>query len=208
MNAYQKEITDEDYKDVINDLCPVVEIGCLTFSPGDILYELDNVAFNCDKIDYESTLPYICGNCEAEYDDEAEAEECCKQSHLADLLEQAGYEGTDASIEESLFEYCLVYNEQTEIAIFYRDIDNGQFFSTYITSSEIRDVITSMEETDGFFSFIGETKDEYLLELSAPNPSLVRFIQDIDTYNGWFSAGLCNPCTIDDLIQQFESKEE
>ena len=52
----------------------------LVFDAGRIIRELDETAFNCGMADYEDSLPdvWVCGRCKEEFDDEEEAEECCK----------------------------------------------------------------------------------------------------------------------------------
>jgi len=49
-------MTDNDFIEFINDIEPAVTICGLTFSPGDILKEMDPVAFRCFKSDYESSM--------------------------------------------------------------------------------------------------------------------------------------------------------
>jgi len=49
-------MTDNDFIDFINDIEPAVTICGLTFSPGDILKEMDPVAFRCFKSDFEASM--------------------------------------------------------------------------------------------------------------------------------------------------------
>ena len=49
-------MTDNDFIEFINDIEPAVTICGLTFSPGDILKEMDPVAFRCFKSDYEASM--------------------------------------------------------------------------------------------------------------------------------------------------------
>jgi hypothetical protein len=49
-------MTDNDFIDFINDIEPAITICGITFSPGDILKEMDPVAFRCFKSDYEADM--------------------------------------------------------------------------------------------------------------------------------------------------------
>jgi hypothetical protein len=49
-------MTDNDFIEFINETNPEVTICGLTFSPGDILKEMDPVAFRCMKNDYISNM--------------------------------------------------------------------------------------------------------------------------------------------------------
>jgi len=85
MNAERKEteLDEKEYEDVLNELYGDVEVCGMTYSAGCALRELDPTAFRCGKVDYEDQLDkdnplWLCGECGDEYDDEDEAEECCK----------------------------------------------------------------------------------------------------------------------------------
>ena len=49
-------MTDNDFIDFINDIEPEITICGITFSPGDILKEMDPIAFRCFKSDYEADM--------------------------------------------------------------------------------------------------------------------------------------------------------
>ena len=49
-------MTDNDFIEFINDIEPAITICGLTFSPGDILKEMDPIAFRCFKSDYEGNM--------------------------------------------------------------------------------------------------------------------------------------------------------
>ena len=82
MNAKlkEKELSDKKYEEVLNELYGEVRLGGLTFDAGRIIRELDETAFNCGMADYEDSLPevWLCGKCGDEFDEEEEAEDCCK----------------------------------------------------------------------------------------------------------------------------------
>ena len=85
------EITEAEYNDMITELYGSFKIGDLEFDAGDILEELDPIAFRVGKSDYEAELPvkYECGECKEEYEDRDEAENCCKEtcSECGELFE-------------------------------------------------------------------------------------------------------------------------
>ena len=49
-------MTDNDFIDFINEMEPEITICGITFSPGDILKEMDPIAFRCFKSDYEADM--------------------------------------------------------------------------------------------------------------------------------------------------------
>ena len=67
---------EEYVREMLNEAYPEVKIGCLTFSPADIVEEMDPIAFSCIVAD-ESGDEYVCENCESVYDEASDAEECC-----------------------------------------------------------------------------------------------------------------------------------
>jgi hypothetical protein len=73
-------ITDGEYRDLLDELYGDVEICGMTFSSGYALKELDPIAFDCGKNDYETGTPskWECGACNEEYEEEEDAEACCK----------------------------------------------------------------------------------------------------------------------------------
>lgn len=87
MKAYQKEteLTDEAYADILTECYGEIDVCGMKFDAGRALKALDETAFNCSKNDYESGLDeeapvFVCGVCGEEYtNDEASAEECCKE---------------------------------------------------------------------------------------------------------------------------------
>jgi uncharacterized protein YjaG (DUF416 family) len=81
MNAkeIEFEISDEAYRDLLDEIYGDVTICGMKFSSGRALQELDPIAFNCGKVDYESGEPskWVCEACAEEFDSEHEANECC-----------------------------------------------------------------------------------------------------------------------------------
>ena len=49
-------MTDNDFIEFINEMEPEITICGITFSPGDILKEMDPIAFSCFKSDYEADM--------------------------------------------------------------------------------------------------------------------------------------------------------
>jgi len=49
-------MTDNDFIEFINEMEPEITICGITFSPGDILKEMDPIAFRVFKSDYEADM--------------------------------------------------------------------------------------------------------------------------------------------------------
>ena len=49
-------MTDNDFIDFINEIEPEITICGITFSPGQVLKEMDPIAFGCFKSDYEGNM--------------------------------------------------------------------------------------------------------------------------------------------------------
>jgi hypothetical protein len=77
MNATLKEWTDQEVRDMLDEIYPQVEIGDLTFAASRIVEMLDPTAFRCTTADMADV--WICGECNKEYDEKDDAEECCKE---------------------------------------------------------------------------------------------------------------------------------
>jgi hypothetical protein len=78
MRAELVEIDDRDFENELNDIYGDVEICGLTYGAGTALKEVDPTAFRCAMAD--RTPEYQCGECGQDYDNEEEAEDCCKPS--------------------------------------------------------------------------------------------------------------------------------
>jgi hypothetical protein len=80
MNATEKYYTDEEYIEILNDIYGTVKVCGMTYDAGNLLQEIDPTAFRCGNNDYfDSTPRYECGECQAEFDNQDDAEECCKE---------------------------------------------------------------------------------------------------------------------------------
>lgn len=86
MNAYEKDYTDSEVEDYINEVSENVCIGNLTYHPGMVLRLVDRIAFDC----LSSELParYVCDECGEIYEDDEDKAEACCQPDLADMLEE------------------------------------------------------------------------------------------------------------------------
>ena len=82
MNAYEKELDDKDFCNILNEIYGKVEICGMEFYQGDALSELDPVAFDCMMAN-EPPI-WVCGECESEFENESEAEECCREDNEDD----------------------------------------------------------------------------------------------------------------------------
>lgn len=79
MDVEEIEISDTELVELINDIHDEDVIICGSiFEPGRILRELDPIAFRCMKADLTR---WCCGVCGDVYDEEYDAEQCCKDEY-------------------------------------------------------------------------------------------------------------------------------
>lgn len=62
IDNFEYECSDDEFSDWIDSIYPEVSVGSLTFSPSEIMKELDPIAYRCGKSDYESN--YDLDDCE------------------------------------------------------------------------------------------------------------------------------------------------
>lgn len=83
MNAItvEPELDEDEVIEQLDEIYGEVSICGMTYSSGQALKELDPIAFREAKLDLENNLPnkYECGVCGEQFDDEDDAEECCKE---------------------------------------------------------------------------------------------------------------------------------
>jgi ribosomal protein S27AE len=74
------EMTDEEYQDFLTGVFGEIDVCGFKYDAGYVLKELDPTAFRCGKVDEESEHgdTFKCGECGEIYDDEDDAEACCK----------------------------------------------------------------------------------------------------------------------------------
>lgn len=211
MYAARKILTDREFEDVIDDLYGADTIVCgMEYITSRLLRDCDYDRFTEMKNDYEDqNSPWVCEICNAEYDDQEHADNCCKVDMLCDMLEQLGYEGLDVNLKISLLEYRLVYNESTSHCVLCRndkaldevsDDDSILFDTCYISKSDITEALDTMD--NGFYDYVGSTRDEYKAQCS-----LVRALYDIINYNDLLTPDLEYSMTINDVIHIIESIE-
>ena len=80
MNAKEKEITEEEYEETLDDIYGDIDICGYKYPAGRALREIDPVAFRCGLAD--EPIKWLCGDCEKEHDTEEEAAECCKEEEV------------------------------------------------------------------------------------------------------------------------------
>ena len=77
--------TENDYRDMLVETCEEVRVCGSTFSPADVLEEMDPTAFRCGFADYqEYETVYICDNCGEKHENELNAEFCCDDEEEED----------------------------------------------------------------------------------------------------------------------------
>lgn len=78
MNAKEYEMTDEEYSDLLTEIHGTIDVCGHKHDAGWLLKQIDPIGFRVGKSDHESCNGYQCGECGKQFDDEDEAEECCK----------------------------------------------------------------------------------------------------------------------------------
>jgi hypothetical protein len=76
MNAKLKELDDREYEEMLNLNYGDVTICGMSYASGTALREVDPTAFDVMMADEPEV--WICDECGKEYEDEDEANECCK----------------------------------------------------------------------------------------------------------------------------------
>lgn len=71
---------EDSYCEMLDELWPV-KIGSLEYSASMVLKSVDETAYRCWLIDYADSQDdeWICDECGDTYDNELEAEECCRK---------------------------------------------------------------------------------------------------------------------------------
>lgn len=118
-------------------------------------------------------------------------DEITEQPVLGDKLETAlkdnGYEGVDADLDISLFDYGMLYSEKQETLILhgykdeYYDNDDISFIVMGLDRRTIEEALSDMDE--GFYHTVGISKDEYFHYLDG---NIVNVVYDINHYNSAF----------------------
>jgi len=79
-----EKYTEDDYRDMLNECYGPIKIGYLTFDPAEVLYQLDEIAYNCGFSDYqEYETKYECPICGKQFDNKFDAKWHC-QDELED----------------------------------------------------------------------------------------------------------------------------
>lgn len=75
----EKEITENDFEELLNGSHEPFIIGVLEFEAGRILRKLDPKTFRLAMLEEADSLPdtWICSKCKEEYDTEEKAQGCC-----------------------------------------------------------------------------------------------------------------------------------
>ena len=76
MKVIEIEADEQQVRDLLDECYGDIKVGSLTFSASDIVESCDPTAFRCMVAD--EPIKYQCGECKEIYEDEEEAEDCCK----------------------------------------------------------------------------------------------------------------------------------
>lgn len=129
---------------------------------------------------------------------------------LAEYLDKLGFIGTDISPDVALFEYGILWHPESGTLIqTYPDYvwdemgaEEPEFSVTTVDTDEIEEEIEGMD--DGFFKFIGISKEEYLDDFDS-DWSYVNAISDANSYSGtWTPYGGMN-WSIGDIYENIRS---
>lgn len=98
--------------------------------------------------------------------------------------ENEGYQGIDASLETSLFEYGLIWKEEEiEYRFIYGVQINGEGYSLFDWGCISKDIDIKKEfdwvDWEAFFSFVGENEEDYLKH------SVPLIVSDLLSYYGY-----------------------
>ena len=78
MNAQERDRTEEEHRDFLDEIYGTVQICGMTFDSGRALQLLDPTAFRCSSADMPTE--YVCAECDTNHgEDETLAEDCCKE---------------------------------------------------------------------------------------------------------------------------------
>jgi len=77
VNVTEKEMSEDEYEEYLDNIYGDVNICGYKYPSGGALKELDPIAFRCGLC--EQPIKYECGKCGEIYEEEHEAEDCCKE---------------------------------------------------------------------------------------------------------------------------------
>lgn len=118
--------------------------------------------------------------------------------NVLNRLEKEGYtDRLDVSMEISLFEYGIIRNPKTDKVIYYIP-EIKKYDWTTITLEEVKEVLETA--TNGFYSFIGSTKETELNQLD--NNYLTNIIHSLNSYSGAFNDSCTWDCNLMELLER------
>ncbi len=114
---------------------------------------------------------------------------------LLEKIENGDYDEyedrVDVTIEISLIEYGVIRNPEDNDTLFYKgnpepnDDDRIQLYRCDVSLDDVKEYLED-HATDGFFSFIGSSRNRELDNLD--NDNLAPTIQSINMYDGYFNS--------------------
>lgn len=136
-------------------------------------------------------------------------------TQIAEDLKKAGFtDGTDVSPEIALFEYGMLRNPATDETIMASgDVQSGEVAFTLddkkfdIVHISLDDVKVALEEAaEGFFKFIGSTKEEELKNLSKDYVS--GTVHSLNMYNGYWDQSAEYNLSLNEIKNRFLGKKK
>ena len=86
MDSYQKEITEEEFEEILNSKYGEVEICGEFFDSGTALKNLGDGSFDNLLSDERDSQKWVCGICSSEHGYEEYADDCC--AYMCPVCEQ------------------------------------------------------------------------------------------------------------------------
>lgn len=131
-----------------------------------------------------------------------------KEERLIELLEEKNFKGIDASIEESLFCYGLLWSKEDGFTI----ICSGNKEPPYsygVTTIKPCQILEAIEEQkEGFFKFLEIEKNEYIENLKddiKENRNLSHYIYSVRQYNDLLTDDIYYTMPIDYILKIIEN---
>lgn len=80
MDAYQREYDEKQIEEYLNEIYGTISICGMEYEAGYALRSIDPIAFRCVNADLMNSMDlWFCGECDNEFDNREEAEECCTE---------------------------------------------------------------------------------------------------------------------------------
>lgn len=85
MNAYKLDREESEYQEWLDEIYDEIDVCGYKYPASKVLEDVDPTAYRCGLSDWESEQDdiWVCNECNERYDDEYEANNCCRQEEYA-----------------------------------------------------------------------------------------------------------------------------